>query len=72
MASTWMVKRIAFSVFVAWLCKRLVLRFGGVALYQRLKPFFVGLAVGFFVGVFLSFGVDVVWFKGGGHPVLHG
>ena len=30
------------------------------------------LAVGFFVGVFLSFGVDVVWFKGGGHPVLHG
>ena len=71
-ASTWMVKRIAFSVFVAWLCKRLVLRFGGVALYQRLKPFFVGLAVGFFVGVFLSFGMDVVWFKGGGHPVLHG
>ena len=71
-ASTWMVKRIAFSVFVAWLCKRLVLRFGGVALYQRLKPFFIGLAVGFFVGVFLSFGVDVVWFKGGGHPILHG
>jgi hypothetical protein len=71
-ASTWMVQRIAFSVFLAWACKCLVLRFGGVGLYQRLKPFFIGLVVGFFWGVFLSFGIDYFWFMGGGHPVLHG
>ena len=71
-ASTWMVKRIAFSVFLAWACKALILRFGGVALYQRLKPLFIGLVVGFFCGVFLSFVLDWGWFKGAGHPILHG
>ena len=50
----------------------LILRFGGVALYQRLKPLFIGLVVGFFCGVFLSFVIDWGWFKGAGHPILHG
>ena len=71
-ASTWMVKRIVFSVFLAWACKALILRLGGVALYQRLKPLFIGLVVGFFCGVFLSFVLDWAWFKGAGHPILHG
>ena len=71
-ASTWMVRRIAFSVFLAWACKCLILRFGGVALYQRLKPMFVGMVVGFFFGVFFSFAVDYFWFMGAGHPILHG
>ena len=35
-----------FSVFVAWLCKTVVLRYGGVTLFNRLKPFFVGLVLG--------------------------
>ena len=40
--------------------------------YQRLKPLFIGLVVGFFCGVFLSFVLDWAWFKGAGHPILHG
>ncbi len=71
-ASTWMIRRIAFSVFLAWACKWLILRFGGVALYQRLKPFFIGMVVGFFFAVFFSFGIDCFWFLGAGHPILHG
>jgi hypothetical protein len=71
-ASTWMVRRIAFSVFLAWACKRLILRFGGVGLYLRLKPLFLGMVVGFFFGVFFSFAVDYFWFMGAGHPILHG
>ena len=71
-ASTWMVRRIAFSVFLVWACKRLILRFGGVGLYLRLKPLFLGMVVGFFFGVFFSFAVDYFWFMGGGHPILHG
>jgi hypothetical protein len=71
-ASIWILKRIAFSVFLAWGCKRLVLRLGGVAVYQRLKPFFLGLVVGFFIGVGLGFVADVVFFLGKGHPILHG
>jgi hypothetical protein len=71
-ASTWMVRRIAFSVFLAWACKRLILRFGGVGLYLRFKPLFLGMVVGFFFGVFVSFAIDYFWFMGAGHPILHG
>ena len=35
-----------FGVFLAWLIKKMVLRFGGVALYQRLQAFFLGLIAG--------------------------
>lgn len=34
------------SVFVGWLCKVVVLRFGGSSLYTAAKPFFIGLLVG--------------------------
>ncbi len=35
-----------FSVFVAWLCKRLILRYGGATTYRRMQPFFLGLIAG--------------------------
>lgn len=35
-----------FSLFLGWLCKVLVLRFGGSSLYARAKPFFIGMLVG--------------------------
>lgn len=72
LATTWMTQRVVFSVFVAWMLKSLVLRFGGPGAYQRLRPFFLGLVVGFFLGVGLSFAVDVLFFYGSGHPILNG
>lgn len=71
-ASIWMLQRIVLSVFIAWAAKRLVLRFGGPALYRKMRPFFIGLIVGFFLGVGISYGVDAIWFFGSGHPILHG
>jgi hypothetical protein len=35
-----------FSIFLGWLCKSLLLHFGGASLYQQAKPFFVGLILG--------------------------
>lgn len=32
--------------FVAWLCKFLILRYGGLKLYRRALPFFLGLVLG--------------------------
>lgn len=35
-----------FSIFLGWLCKVTSLRIGGATLYQKAKPFFLGLVVG--------------------------
>ncbi len=35
-----------FNIFVAWLVKVLVLRYGGAAAYRRTQPFFFGLITG--------------------------
>ena len=45
---------IALNAFLAWAIKCPVLRFGGVALYRRVRPFFFGLILGHFV-------THVVW-----------
>ena len=35
-----------FSVFIAWILKSLILKYGGLSLFNRLKPFFLGLILG--------------------------
>lgn len=42
----WVMSQIWGSIFVAWLIKSLVLRFGGAALYRKTVPFFMGVALG--------------------------
>ncbi len=44
-----------FDMFLAWLIKVSVLRYGGVALYRRTRPFFMGMIAGHIVpgGLFL-------------------
>ena len=71
-ATLWMVQRIALSVFLAWALKTLTLRFGGIGLYRQLRPFFIGLIVGFFLGIGCSYAIDAIWFFGKGHAILHG
>jgi hypothetical protein len=34
------------SIFIGWLAKNLILRFGGTKMYTAAKPFFLGLIVG--------------------------
>ena len=40
---------------------------GGATLYRRAIPFFLGLMLGYFGGVAVSFVVDFIWFPGEGH-----
>ena len=42
------------SVFFAWLCKALILKYGGARLYVRLRPLFLGMVLG-------SFGTAGIW-----------
>lgn len=38
-----------FSVFIAWLIKAFVMKYGGIKVYNATKPFFLGLILGSFV-----------------------
>ena len=63
------VRVTAFTVFLVWAFKSLVLRIGGIVLYRRLQPFFLGLLIGYTLGVGVSTLADVIWFPGNGHMV---
>lgn len=46
LCTSWYVLGVWFSLFLGWLCKVLILRFGGATLYNNVKPFFIGLIFG--------------------------
>lgn len=58
-----------FSVFLAWLCKGLVLRYGGPVLYLRTRPLFMGLILGQFVTAGLWYAIDY-WAGESGNAVM--
>lgn len=63
------VRVTAWSVFLAWLVKTVVLRVGGISLYRRSQAVVLGMLIGYVVGVGVSFLVDVLFFYGQGHRV---
>ncbi len=66
-AAMWVVRLTAFSVAAAWLAKAVILRLGGIHLYRRWIPFFLGLAIGYFLGVGAGYIVDACAFPEAGH-----
>ena len=63
LTKTWM------SIFIAWGIKSVLMRIGGSALYERGKPFFVGLIAAQAVSTAIVFVVDWFWFPMQGHNV---
>ena len=61
----------AFSIFLVWLAKTIILRLAGVRGYERGKPLFVGVLVGYVLAVGIAFIVDCIWFPGMGHRIHH-
>ncbi|MFT5366519.1 MAG: hypothetical protein ACI8V2_001466 [Candidatus Latescibacterota bacterium] len=60
---------LVMPVFIAWACKAIIMRVGGVNLYRQSKPVFFGLLVGYTAGVVWCFVVDMFWWPGQGHSV---
>ena len=58
-----------FSLFLVWVVKLTLLRYGGVKAYAQGKPFFYGMLIGYVMAVVLSGVVDVIWFPVMGHSV---
>ncbi|MFQ6041584.1 MAG: DUF6785 family protein [Candidatus Poribacteria bacterium] len=51
LASSWTMSWMWFPIFISWLIKRLLLKYGGIAAYRRAIPLFFGLILGeFFIG----------------------
>ena len=40
-----------FSIFLVWLLKAAILRYGGASLFRQARPFFIGLLLGASVGI---------------------
>jgi hypothetical protein len=45
-AGSWAMYMLWFSLFLGWLIKAPVMRYGGIRLYRLLLPFFLGLILG--------------------------
>lgn len=56
------VRFMFLPFFLAWLIQVILLRLGGGALYRRAQPLFLGILVGYVLGMALSFLVDSLWF----------
>jgi hypothetical protein len=66
-ASVIQVTWVVASIFLAWLIKTLIIRFGGLKLFQQAKPFFLGLVLGHLTGAGLVGILDCFFFVGQGH-----
>ncbi len=42
----WLANQVWFSVLLAWVLKLSIVKWGGMPLYERAKPFFLGLILG--------------------------
>lgn len=55
----WLMDELWFSIFIAWLIKKIILKYGGVRVYEKSKYFFLGLPLGFYtcagIWVFIDF-----------------
>jgi hypothetical protein len=47
-ASSWTMSYFWFSIFLSWAIKRAILKYGGLGMYRRAAPLFLGLILGEF------------------------
>ncbi|MHB1459077.1 MAG: DUF6784 domain-containing protein, partial [Armatimonadota bacterium] len=68
-SSSWSMSLLWVSMFVAWLVKLVLLRYGGLKLYRSAVPFFLGLVIGecvmgslwTIIGIVLNVQTYVIW-----------
>ena len=65
-----------FSILIGWACKMMVMRLGGVSLYNRLRPLFLGMVIGevLMAGIWMAVNACVrfLGYEGSSFAVLPG
>ncbi len=70
-SGSYLARRTSFTTFLAWLIKFVMMKVGGPTVYRKSRPLFIGLLVGYILGVALSTGIDMIWFPERGHGGVH-
>ena len=65
------VENAWFSIFIGWCAQVLIVRFGGASLFQKARPFFVGIIFGecLAAGIWLIANAIIVFNGGEGQAV---
>jgi hypothetical protein len=71
MCLTYPMQMLWISVFIGWLCKVLIVRFGGHDTYRKAMPLFLGLALGDVVMMLFWISIDA-WQERMGHQLMPG
>ena len=58
LAGVWLMERLWFSIFVSWLIKTVLLKYGGPRAYHKFRPMFLGFILGQFVAAGFWLGID--------------
>ena len=61
----WLMDQLWFSIFVVWLIKKLILKYGGAQIYNKFKYFFLGLPLGLYTCAGVWFVIDLITKKQG-------
>ncbi len=59
----------AWSLFLIWFVKIIILKVGGLERYRAYAPFFLGMIIGYVTGVALGVTADFFYFPGEGHEI---
>ena len=61
----WLMDSLWFSVFIAWLIKKIILKYGGARVYEKSKYFFLGMPLGFYTCAGIWVLIDFIAHKHG-------
>ncbi len=71
LADSLVIRKVWFSIFLGWLAKGLILRYGGHRVYWAWRPAFVGMVVGELMAATIWLFIDAI-FQRKGHDVFPG
>jgi len=65
MGCSWPMIQLWFSIFIGWILKFMILRYGGIKVYQRFRSLFLGMVLGEFLSGGIWLIIDFIAGKSG-------